>query len=124
MSQKKGRAGKAEAEQRRLARERAEAERWRAQMERRRRNEHTRERKKRRAAERRQQREWLAAQEQENAAALARINLDDRRHRPGAPDPLLVGQARVTGTTAVAVGRRTAMTRYQWAELEARRGGA
>jgi hypothetical protein len=44
----------------------------------------------------------------------ARLQLDDSKHRPGHVDPLLRGQARVTGATAAAVKRSKATTRFEY----------
>ncbi len=50
----------------------------------------------------------------------ARLQLDDRKHRPSTPDPLLRGAGRAIGATAVAVKRSKAVTRFEYDQ----RGGA
>lgn len=47
--------------------------------------------------------------------------VDDTKHKPSQPDPLKTGVARVTGLTAKAVGRKKALTRWEYEQLEARR---
>lgn len=43
--------------------------------------------------------------------------VDDRRFRPAAPDPLLKGAARASGATAAAVRRGRALTRDEYLRL-------
>lgn len=63
---------------------------------------------------------WHADRPRVEAQTYARLALDDSKHRPVSPDPLLVGRARVTGATAKAVSRRKALTRHEWEQIEAR----
>jgi hypothetical protein len=47
-----------------------------------------------------------------------RLNPDDRSFRPSSPDPLTMGPARVSGTVAKVVKRRTAVTKWEHDQLE------
>ena len=122
MSDKNNARGRAYAKRRALEKEREATDRWRkqqqAERERQRRRRHEKERRKRRAAEARAKRELETRLAAELADIERRRNPDDRRHRPSRQDPLLTGQGRVTGMTALAVKRGQAMTRWQYQAME------
>lgn len=63
-------------------------------------------------------REYLERLQEETYARLA---VDDSRHRPGKADPLTSGANRVTGMTAKAVRRSTAMTKFEHDQAKERR---
>lgn len=73
-----------------------------------------------------EQRESIEAarrrQQQVEEETYARLRLDDSRHKRDGHDPLTTGVARATGATARAVRRRTALTKFEYDEMQ-RRGG-
>lgn len=64
--------------------------------------------------QRRSMEEYRARQEREQEALYARLNPDDSKYRPSAPDALERGAARVSGITAKVAKRRTTIRKYDY----------
>lgn len=67
-----------------------------------------------------QRRSIEQARAQQEQAEAEIYGVDDTKHKPSAPDPLKMGVARVTGVTAKAIGRKKALTRWEYDALEAK----
>lgn len=106
------RRGNRVAEERRLDKERAAAERLGRERRRDRYREWDRLLKQRALEE---QRAW---DREHGQAAPPPAELDDSRYRPQPPDSLLTGAARVTGVTARVVQRSRTITRFQWQAMQ------
>lgn len=59
--------------------------------------------------------EYLERLQEQTYADLA---VDDSKHHPAHPDPLLTGDGRATGATAKAVTRTKAITRFEYDRLQ------